>query len=687
MAWLFKRPDSWKEIASGIAIPMDVDALRSLVSDVSRPAHVSSAKELAQVSQINRASQELSRRETETWIAANPNRCMMLAYLADGWSTYTRSEHPTQVDELAVRRTGRVRNEYLLEQAFFRSRGVDNKPVCHFLTRSPRPLTLGKNAGNMAVAAIEFFGLLREKGCRSVCLWLIVLDGALFKPVKRLLRAYHSLLHADVEIEDLENFGALSALMDWDLQLGCKAHPIQNSIFWALKIFTDADVSKETHLVNKCFRTASTNTNGSIRAVVEKFVVFRDRREDEEAVREFWTLMDVSEKFLDLFVEIDPIFHAGVLWVNPGVESDVKGRARVELCLAYCWRHLDWSDTRWLRSGKSGRYFTRSQLTGHSVAVDMVMNDPCASKQYMKLYGRPGFKIRRLLVVASVAARPMETAHLALLQDDRFLKYGAQWRRDAHQQCSRIADAHPLFWFRMALCVGSDVDWEEVRSWCQNSAAISIGFAERECFSDLKAEPWIHTQGDIGSNVESLRLRERSNILDATTRKAKDLITVGEESKVVEAFETLVNAPGTVQSVEKAHCSGAFMSKNHDYIAETMATRAGLHQIRSRFTADYYDKLLCRIRLKREKLQRRCPEKITGRHMFFAEQARLRITQPTDEEDMVFQLRGVMNTHAEHWNALPAWSKLGFDAEARHGRTLLIRQCSTSFGFQCSICI
>ena len=74
--------------------------------------------------------------------------------------------------------------------------------------------------------------------------------------------------------------------------------------------------------------------------------------------------------------------------------------------------------------------------------------------------------------------------------------------------------------------------------------------------------------GDICENVISLRKRDRATILDENSRKAKDLITLGEDRQVVEIFEELRESVGSVSSVEKAHGSGACLAKDHTYIAE-----------------------------------------------------------------------------------------------------------------------
>ena len=121
------------------------------------------------------------------------------------------------------------------------------------------------------MAAVEFFGLLGDKG----------------KACKRHLRAYHSMAYENVQNSDLDKFGALMGLMDWNLHLSCKAHPMQNSVIWALKFLTTPEISKDAHLALKCFRTCATNTNDRTMEVVQKFAADRGALENESNVREF----------------------------------------------------------------------------------------------------------------------------------------------------------------------------------------------------------------------------------------------------------------------------------------------------------------------------------------------------------------------------------------------------------------
>ena len=242
-------------------IAMDPEALREFVARVARPKHVCTKTEVSMLRKLLIASHAYDFRQAEAHIREHPHTAVALNYLCDGWSCYTKSEHMTSAEGLSVKRVGRVRNEYLLEQAYMRSKGVDKESVVFFLTRVPRPLTQGKSATNITVAAVEFFGLLRDKGHRGICAVVYIMDGLFSKACKRHLRAYHSMSYENVENSDLDKFGALMGLMDWNLHLSCKAHPMQNSVIWGLKFLTSPEISKDTHLTLKCFRTCATNTN------------------------------------------------------------------------------------------------------------------------------------------------------------------------------------------------------------------------------------------------------------------------------------------------------------------------------------------------------------------------------------------------------------------------------------------
>jgi hypothetical protein len=90
-----------------------------------------------------------------------------------------------------------------------------------------------------------------------------------------------------------------------------------------------------------------------------------------------------------------------------------------------------------------------------------------------------------------------------------------------------------------------------------------------------------------------------------------------------------------------------------------------LHQIRSRFLPDKYDKMIGRVEKRAASLRRRCPEKVTGRHMFFADKSSIAVSNASEEDNLFVAMQSTMRQSSELWENLALWSKLAYDAKAR----------------------
>ena len=225
-------------------IAIDPEALREFVSRVARPKHVCTKTEVLTTRENSTASHAYDFRQAEAHIRGQPRAAVALSCLCDGWSSCA-SGHITASEGLSVRRVGMVRNEYLLEQAHMRPKWVDHESAVFFLTRVPRPLTHGESASSVAVAAVEFFGLLRGKGHVGICAVVCVMGDLFSKACKRHLRAFHSVACGNVGDSSLGKLGALVGLMGWNLRHSCRARTMQNSVIWALKFIATPEISRD----------------------------------------------------------------------------------------------------------------------------------------------------------------------------------------------------------------------------------------------------------------------------------------------------------------------------------------------------------------------------------------------------------------------------------------------------------
>ena len=333
--------------------------------------------------------------------------------------------------------------------------------------------------------------------------------------------------------------------------------------------------------------------------------------------------------------------------------------------MLHCLRWCDWSDTRWLRSGKCARWYIRSLLVGTDILVARVLADPHCYHMWLRGHEKSTFIVRRFFVVAAVCSLVVEAVHSKIMADDRFLKFGEEYRSEVPRQLQAISDMPLLVWHRLCSVVKGSCKWYELRSWCQSAACTSAAFLEREVFAELGSEPFSLTQGCVEANLRSLRARDLGDVVDETSLKIRKLLAMGyDETRIIRALELLRESACTVNTSEQSHGSGAVLSKYHEYSAATLVHRAGLHKLRSLFLPDQHERAVRVLLAKVSRLDALRPERVTGRHLYFQSLAK-DAAVGVDKADLYSCMQGAMQQHGADYVACDAMHKVVYEALAR----------------------
>lgn len=253
------------------------------------------------------------------------------------------------------------------------------------------------------------------------------------------------------------------------------------------------------------------------------------------------------------------------------------------------------------------------------------------------------------------------------MADDRFLRFGSEYKKDSIYQIARVAGFPPLLWRRLAAATSGTCEWIEVRAWCQEAVAVSAAYMEREVFMILTVEPFSLCQGDIAANLAALRGRSLGDVVDETSLNIRRLQEMGfEESVLRGGLELLRDAACSVNVVEQAHGSAATIARCHAYSEDTLLHRAGLHKLRAMFFPGQESRAINLLRGKIRKLDARCLDRVTGRHMCMQELAKE--TQRNlvgHREGLVPAMRTVMRQHVQHHAALELGQQRVFQERAR----------------------
>lgn len=146
-------------------------------------------------------------------------------------------------------------------------------------------------------------------------------------------------------------------------------------------------------------------TSGHLYAAVH---VLRGQRRLHRLHSAFLAALEVPDSVLELFVLVDPRWDARSkrLLVSPALERDPEGWGRVVLMILVCRRWVGWSETRWARFGRAGRFFLRSLATSLDEAVAQSFADETCSN-----YNLGGFRSAGVGAMWRAWARPQLIHH------------------------------------------------------------------------------------------------------------------------------------------------------------------------------------------------------------------------------------------------------------------------------------
>ena len=280
-----------------------------------------------------------------------------------------------------------------------------------------------------------------------------VMDGHLHVACLRKLKGRHALYYNRELNPDLDEYATMHKLMGWVIGVKCVAHACSNGVKWGLRPHWSTETSKDAHLVISALRRSSRDIQKGVDLFLQRYVAFRPEDTDAESAAAFWTTLAVPDDFLGLFIAVDPMWDGSHLMVNPSLACDTNCFDMLSSIVAFSFKWVDWSDTRWVRVGECARRFVRSLAVGIDGAVRVCQDDDTTSNETLSSYSRSTPVVRKYLAVAATSACPVEAALLRLLKDDRTLRYVSKLKDDVSREMSRLGGTPISVWERMASLV------------------------------------------------------------------------------------------------------------------------------------------------------------------------------------------------------------------------------------------
>ena len=515
--------------------------------------------------------------------ACREKQPVLCVYGSDGWGTNLHEGHAYEVGGCIVRRAGKVRAEFLLERGILKTIDVDLHIEMAMRISVPRSLTLGKLGWHMFGAAVDYEDFLRVRVPSGICMSWVLQDGLHFGNVSRRLQARHELFYDLAEVEGEELDDANSRDMDWMFAWLCSSHVASNAVKWGMRDHSSEQVHDDIHIGIASLR----NSSEELLRVVNRFVATRVVYEEEDNTmdqgrREFWEWLGVEARLMPEVLMVNPRWLPDRQYLSVSVELEKDPRrhdaiASVIVCMLR-WRSF--SETRWAGVVPSARMVIASWMVGVPFLVELVYADETLSTYklggWKRLHG-PGLLY---LAVAAIAMRPVHQFSLAMLGDDRFLKFGSQHWVGLQDDVGKVMGISMAVWDQLVVIISSSLDGVGLRDLAVRAMYTSIGYLHKFAFVYLFKDPFQLTQGSIADRVQELKRRPLHEVHDPIARKIHLCLSVGvSQSLVVRALHLLRDAPCSTGLVEKGHAAGALLRRQHvQYGSDLILTQSTLMQ-------------------------------------------------------------------------------------------------------------
>ena len=592
---------------------MDPELLKEKVRHFTSPWVVVDKTEVRKLISIAECGATFLQHRAEMMVREAGHRPVLVAHLCDGWGCSTDHRSRKGKGSTSVMSHTRYRDEYLLQRMVVRSSDGCDEQLAMAL-RPPIPLEHGRTAWHVCDAIQRDMLFPRELGHRGIAIIVYCQDGALISPCLRKMKVFHQRWYVHGMPEESKAEIDAAKMMELVIGVKCLAHCAHNALRWGIFTQHPKELSDEGHLAIKSLIETSTPLHSHIDEFLRLHLGFRAPSMDSFEEEEFWKFLGVGEDWLPLLCSMQPHWDGDTLWLSSTWEDRTDMWEQVVLLLSYAWRWTNWSDTRWMKAGKSGRRFLLSLECGLAGQVEHILEDPNVMPYRLHGFKRATVDVKLFFLTCSFCAVPCEEALINVCADDRTLRHAQSIKASVEDKYSYLSGLSDSFYARMIALVGCDLSPAVLKNKLLTSTLVSMGYMHREIFALVEADPLAMTQGDITENIRLLATRNPS---DPVTIQMKQMVEqYGVEAQLAEALRLLRDAPMSTAMVEEGHACGHMIMKEHPTMSkETMLARSCLAQMRPCFSPSFQDRQLARLDGKLARLRKKLPQKMTDRNM------------------------------------------------------------------------
>ena len=523
-------------------------------------------------------------------------------------------------------RSGKETSELLLFNSFYRFIDYTGKTMTKALVEEPTPLNWGKRAENIFDVCRRRFMSLRECGHRGIAVEHFCFDRAAHSALAKLVGKWAKVTsqRAGLTAEGKEPTKySIHNLTLWIADTPCAAHDAQNSFRWSLwQVDFTGDTLKDAHICIESLRNSINLLQGHVGNFVAKNVhyVADQSIHTQDEMRAVWDALGVEPEVAELL--------SGTLQLrynNSSHRLEVAESAKdlpdlmgtIIACLMSMWKFKQFTDSRWLTVGDSGRTVTIGLLTGLRKLVNDIKKVPHVSLYHLNGFDRLVGDVQRFLVEASIVSRPMDAVLALLMEDSRVAQRYEELDSAIREEMDWMLNLPDKLWELLGELVSESPG--KLRSRCLQAGSESAAQFTKRCLNVAAQRPWSLCRGDIEANVDMLAAENEAPTSDEISHHIWHLCRIGfNKTQIVKGVMLLGNVPWATIPTEQFHASAAALMRVHpEYTQSTLRCRAfvlTLNRLMPRPTED--EKSIATLQRRLATLQRKQPHKASGRHMY-----------------------------------------------------------------------
>jgi hypothetical protein len=383
---------------------------------------------------------------------------------------------------------------------------------------------------------------------------------------------------------------------------------------------------------------------------------------DPDILRRLWLLMGLTDEWVTLFVDLHIRWENGRLCVAEKWRALPTTPEAVTTCLMHVWAFRSFSDSRWCSLGAGCRSLVSSLMVGLADLVRIIILNPRCSNYYIGGFSNLSKDVIRMCTLIACSGHISDSILLMVMEDDRIPKNIDRIDADLNSELLYVSSVEDGVLDMVS--AATDIPRRILRDEVVQAAAVQAGYLLRR-LRPARLPPWTLLAGDVKQNLG--RLSEGELPEEPTTAKIYQLLSMGMSIARLEPAVNLLGELGwSTKGTEQGHAAASSIMKQHgQYSSHTMQSRSLLVQAQPLFQDDPDVKAIARLTSRMERLSRRQPQRITGRHMLvkalsgIAKDKQARggvVSQDTG--------RRVIKNHMKVWSKFSALEQAGFQQQA-----------------------